>query len=169
MSVLNDDNLPYSRKRAKALGFKYYNNGSLCKKGHRGPRYTSKGSCVCCHYEERKEWAKNNNEHLLEYTRVYGKEYRHKNYIKVAASRAIKQKRFKLATPLWADLIKIKDMYVLAKRLTMETGVAHQVDHFVPLNGRKVCGLHVHTNLRIIRRDINIRKGNKWRTKHLPL
>ncbi len=34
-------------------------------------------------------------------------------------------------------------------------------DHVIPLQGRNVCGLHVHTNLRAVTGDENIRKGNR--------
>ena len=60
------------------------------------------------------------------------------------------------ATPAWADMKAIKKIYTEAKatRLT--------VDHIVPLRGKTVCGLHVETNLRLITRGQNSRKGNRW-------
>lgn len=66
------------------------------------------------------------------------------------------------ALPLWADLDKIKAVYVIAQRMTVDTGIPHTVDHVVPLRGKNVCGLHVHTNLQVITRVENIRKKNRF-------
>jgi hypothetical protein len=38
------------------------------------------------------------------------------------------------------------------------------VDHIVPIKGERVSGLHVHTNLRLMSRDANMRKFRKWQT-----
>ena len=65
------------------------------------------------------------------------------------------------ATPFWADLNAIKAIYEEARRLSIETGVEHNVDHIVPLRGKKVCGLHVPANLQILTAEANKRKSNK--------
>ena len=62
-------------------------------------------------------------------------------------------------TPLWdpeASLITAK--YQLAAMLSRETGIIHHVDHIIPLQGRKVSGLHVFTNLRVIPGSDNVKK-----------
>ena len=68
--------------------------------------------------------------------------------------------RLKNATPAWADMKKIKEFYVEAQTLTRSTGIVHEVDHIVPIQGRLVCGLHVENNLRVLTRDDNRAKLN---------
>lgn len=41
------------------------------------------------------------------------------------------------------------------------TGIEWHVDHIIPLKGREICGLHLWTNLRLIPKLENLRKGNK--------
>jgi hypothetical protein len=65
-------------------------------------------------------------------------------------------------TPHWANREAIEQYYALARMRTAETGVRHAVDHIVPINGRKVSGLHVETNLQVISHSENSRKGNRW-------
>lgn len=65
------------------------------------------------------------------------------------------------ATPWWVDREELKDFYLEARVLTIETGVEHHVDHIVPLQGRDVCGLHVPWNLRVITATENLQKRNK--------
>lgn len=64
------------------------------------------------------------------------------------------------ATPSWADLEKIAEFYALSEHLTLETGIKHHVDHIIPLRGKNVCGLHVHTNLQVITAAENLKKSN---------
>lgn len=64
------------------------------------------------------------------------------------------------ATPAWANLKEIEKFYELRIKLTAETGVKHHVDHIIPLRGKYVCGLHVHTNLQVIPAEVNLSKSN---------
>ena len=64
------------------------------------------------------------------------------------------------ACPKWVDLKAIKDIYDTAAWITATTGVKHDVDHIVPLQGENVCGLHVPWNLQILNRSTNARKSN---------
>lgn len=66
------------------------------------------------------------------------------------------------ATVLWADFDKIRAVYREADRLTQQTGVKHHVDHVIPLNHPRVCGLHVDYNLRPIPAGPNMSRGNDW-------
>lgn len=68
----------------------------------------------------------------------------------------------KEATPPWADIDAIKELYREARRLTAATGVKYHVDHVVPLRHPLVCGLHVETNMQVITADDNWRKHNRF-------
>lgn len=65
------------------------------------------------------------------------------------------------ATPKWADLEAIAAIYSEARAIEKKTGIQVHVDHRVPLISDRVCGLHVHYNLRIIPAGKNIAKGNR--------
>ena len=68
-------------------------------------------------------------------------------------------------TPKWlteSDLRMIEAKYSLAAMLTRETGVPHHVDHIIPLQGKKVSGLHVFSNLRVIPGEENVKKSNRY-------
>lgn len=69
--------------------------------------------------------------------------------------------RLRRATPCWADEREITRIYMEAHRLTQETGTPYVVDHFYPLAGKTVSGLHVHFNLRVITHRENSVKAAK--------
>ena len=70
-------------------------------------------------------------------------------------------RRARLATPRWADRAAINAIYAEAVALTKATGVRHEVDHYYPLRGRTVSGLHTPDNLRVIPAAENRRKHNR--------
>lgn len=60
------------------------------------------------------------------------------------------------ATPIWADLEIMATFYQKAIELDLT------VDHIVPLNSLRVCGLHNQFNLQLLTRADNTRKRNKY-------
>jgi len=83
-----------------------------------------------------------------------------KNQAKTRAYQAKKSQ----ALPLWVgdvELDKIKEFYRIAAVLSKVTGMRYHVDHYYPLNGTTVSGLHVPENLQIIPAATNLSKRNK--------
>lgn len=78
------------------------------------------------------------------------------------ASKAIRRALERMALPIWADKQRIAEIYEEATARQRETGIAHHVDHIVPLNHPLVCGLHCEENLRVIEGAENLRKGNRF-------
>ena len=69
------------------------------------------------------------------------------------------------ALPSWVtddELEKIRELYAECKKISDSTGVKHQVDHIVPINGKTANGLHVLANLRIITAEENNRRSRIW-------
>lgn len=60
------------------------------------------------------------------------------------------------ATPKWANINKIREIYKEANRLGLV------VDHIIPLKHPLVCGLHVEGNLQLLTLSENCKKHNKF-------
>lgn len=58
------------------------------------------------------------------------------------------------ATPKWADMDKIKEIYLNCPE-------GYEVDHIYPLQSDLVCGLHIPINLQYLTMSENRSKGNK--------
>ena len=121
-----------------------------------------------------KAWAEVNREKR----NASAKAYRETNREKVATLRTawkktnpgkvnalvVKRNAAKLKrTPPWANLERIKEIYVEAaywNEIWPEDPV--HVDHIIPLQGQTVSGLHVESNLQILRALENIKKSNSF-------
>ena len=97
-----------------------------------------------------------NKEAILEKAREY---YRNNKPRHRASTARYEAQRIR-AIPAWADFEKMEAFYLEADRLTVETGIPHDVDHFYPLNSKIMCGLHVETNLQVITAEANRKKSN---------
>ena len=77
-----------------------------------------------------------------------------------AKTQPYRQKKYQSAKldriPSWANMDIIKIIYECAE--------GDHVDHIIPLQGDKVCGLHVETNLQYLSPHDNIVKHNKFIT-----
>lgn len=98
-------------------------------------------------------------EHIEDHKRAVAKERQaRKDRIRSAAAKARKKQR----QPPWANQKAIEWFYQEAERLRQKTGVAHEVDHIIPLNGKNVSGLHVANNLQVLRKVDNRKKSNTY-------
>ena len=105
------------------------------------------------------DWQRNNKDKYAEKKRRWYEKNKDKSFAKSAKYRASKRN----ACPTWLnDQMKkeIESFYAKAHKISIETGVAHEVDHIVPLTSEIVCGLHVPWNLQVITRFDNRSKRN---------
>jgi 5-methylcytosine-specific restriction endonuclease McrA len=93
------------------------------------------------------------------------KEYYSSNRAGYRGRNALRRASKLSATPSWltlSDLCRIKSIYIEAQELSKSSGKEWHVDHIVPLQHERVCGLHVPWNLQIITATENYAKGNKF-------
>lgn len=85
-----------------------------------------------------------------------------KHHAQALSDSAARRAGLTKATPKLADRKEIKKVYSDCIERTNATGVPHEVDHIVPLNGEMVSGLHVHWNLQVIPASENRFKSNRF-------
>lgn len=121
------------------------------------------------YYEARKEEIQRkrkerilSNQEIAEAYKQYQRDWAKENVAKMRAKVARRRATKLLATPSWARADAIEAVYFLAAYLTESTGVKHEVDHIVPLQGENVCGLHVEYNLQVMKMTDNRSKANRF-------
>jgi hypothetical protein len=108
--------------------------------------------------ENTKRWQAANPEKVKKHAKATRQRRPHLEVAKVQRRNAAKLHR----TVAWADKERINRMYYVARRITEITGIAHHVDHVIPLRGEKVSGLHVPENLTVVAYDYNCSKANRY-------
>ena len=98
---------------------------------------------------KKKAWAKANAEKVKAIQKAWQKRNRRKVTAYSNKRRAAKLK----ATPAWADLKKIEEIY-------LNCPPGYHIDHYFPLQSPIMCGLHIESNLRYLPAKENLSKGN---------
>ena len=117
------------------------------------------GVIAACTARHRKRHRKVLRERVAKFNREKGAEYtaryRAKHRLELRERNARRRALEKRATPKWADPAAIAAIYAEADRLKYE------VDHIVPLQSKRVCGLHCEANLRPLSKRLNRQKNNR--------
>ena len=133
----------------------------FCSKKCRVKVYTRTPKCI----KTRQLWVSNNREKRRKRGRELSRTTKYKLIKRTYYNRpeikkrynflAAKRRAMKLrATPTWANLDDINKIYMSCPK-------GFHVDHFIPLQHKSVCGLHIPVNLRIVPASYNLRKSNK--------
>jgi 5-methylcytosine-specific restriction endonuclease McrA len=67
-----------------------------------------------------------------------------------------------LASPPWINRKDFDALVYKRDQLTRMYKIPHVLDHVVPLNHPKVCGLNVPWNIEVLPSHANARKSNVW-------
>lgn len=86
---------------------------------------------------------------------TYHRPYISRHRAEYNARTALRRAKILNATPKWANLDKIKEIYVNCPE-------GYHVDHIIPLQGEFVSGLHVENNLQYLTIKDNLSKSNKY-------
>ncbi|MFZ9646481.1 MAG: hypothetical protein ACO29M_07380 [Fluviibacter sp.] len=110
--------------------------------------------------EKKRKWREENRDKHNAINRAWNARNQHVKTAHEGKRRAAKL----LRTPKWLtadDLFVLEEAYHLAKLRSQTTGIQYHVDHILPLQGKKVSGLHTPNNIQVIPAKINLQKSNK--------
>ena len=124
---------------------------------------------------KKKHYADNRDKYLAHQRKYYKenldditagkKKDREENPEKYAAKTAKRRAALLERIPSWSneeEKIAIEKVYENCRLMSILTGIPHEVDHVVPMQGKNISGLHHSTNLAIIPAALNGSKNNKW-------
>ncbi len=139
--------------------------------------YIALPTCITKHTQKKiettKRWRRANPAYYnnryaksSEPSKTFTKRWKSKNPDKVALLVDTRKKVLKQSTPPWFEHDLVNTIYRKRDELSRLWGVDLTVDHVVPLQGKKVCGLHCWINLQLIERKENGRKHNKYESSY---
>ena len=150
--------MPRDLENAKRLRKEWYErNKELTKERARAWSLANPEKRYAIHRKNREKDLENHN--------ARNREWNSKNKAKKAALQAKRKAAQLQRTPKWlteTDLWMIEEAYHLAQVRTQHFGFPWHVDHAIPLQGRKVSGLHVPSNIQVIPGQENVKKSNKY-------
>ena len=179
------------RRQAIKDGKQTYMPANPCPHGHMAERSIKDAACPVCRAERKKRYNAANKERIKEQQKEYyannpekdlerkqkRREYQAKNKDRINAQRrqwlenggqakkTLRQKqrerRIRIATPTNISNSDLLPFYEEASRISKQTGVPHEVDHYYPTKGETVCGLNAPWNLQVITKKENRMKSNK--------
>jgi hypothetical protein len=126
---------------------------------HETGKYGVSKTCKPCKNIYKRQWYSKNKDRCA----VVNAKWSSNNLHKKRAYRAKRRANILRATPPWANAEAIKRIYKEADFLCNATGIKYEVDHIIPLQGKNVCGLHVASNLQVIKMVENRSKATKFK------
>jgi hypothetical protein len=145
------------------VAFKYRKNAETLKAKRRLAYAANREAEKAVAKVRSAEWRKNNPDHAG--AKQAKTKWKQDNPGKVRAD-MVKRRAAKLQrTPAWLskdDCWMLEQAYELAALRTKLFGFSWHVDHVLPLQGKKVFGLHVPTNVQVIPGVDNVRKANRF-------
>lgn len=106
--------------------------------------------------EKRAAWEAANPEKLRGYSNAWAK----RNPVKKLELKRRRDAALLQRVPAWADHEKIAEFYKIRNAAIELFEQPFEVDHIIPLRGKRVSGLHVHTNLQVLPQSKNRKKHN---------
>lgn len=150
--------MPRNLENAKRLRKEWYErNKELTKERARAWELANPEKAAA----KKAKWRSENREKHNAINRLWDSKNKHVKAALEAKRRAAQLQR----TPKWlteTDLWMIEEAYHLAQVRTQHFGFPWHVDHTIPLQGRKVSGLHVPSNIQVIPGQENVKKSNKY-------
>lgn len=109
-----------------------------------------------------KKWHQENPDRTAAIKKKYREANPDKNAAQTARYKAAKLQR----TPTWVgkefEALALEELYCCAQARTKATGVPHEVDHVLPMQGKKVSGFHLAANMQVITELENRIKSNRY-------